>query len=233
MAKPTASESGRNIALAAPAMNSVGLKIARMHSIASNRGTGRLGRGVQRRAADGTAPHQVRVDVLDANRRLVHQDAHGQRQPAQSHDVDGLPGQPQGQHRAHQRKRNVDDDDQGAAPVPQKQQHHQARQHRAQRPFQRQTADGARDVGRLVELVADLHVGGQHALELRQVRLDQIDHRERGSGGALGDRDIDRAPAVDQRVAGHDVRAVHHLAHVPQEHRRETSRSESAPLPGP
>ena len=39
MAKPTASDSGRNIALAAPAMKSVGLNIARMQSIASNRGT--------------------------------------------------------------------------------------------------------------------------------------------------------------------------------------------------
>lgn len=39
MAKPTASDSGRNMALAAPAMKSVGLKIARTHSMASKRGT--------------------------------------------------------------------------------------------------------------------------------------------------------------------------------------------------
>jgi hypothetical protein len=36
--KPTASDSGRNIALAAPTMNNAGVNIARMHSIASKRG---------------------------------------------------------------------------------------------------------------------------------------------------------------------------------------------------
>ena len=39
MAKPTASESGKNMALAAPTMNSVGLNIARIHNIASSAGT--------------------------------------------------------------------------------------------------------------------------------------------------------------------------------------------------
>ena len=38
MENPTARESGRNIALAAPTMNSAGMNIARMHNIASNRG---------------------------------------------------------------------------------------------------------------------------------------------------------------------------------------------------
>ena len=37
--KPTAKDSGRNIARAAPDINSVGTNIARMHSMASNRGT--------------------------------------------------------------------------------------------------------------------------------------------------------------------------------------------------
>ena len=45
-------------------------------------------------------------------------------------------------------------------------QHHQAGQQRAQRAFQRQAADRARHVGRLVEFVAHLHVRRQHALEL-------------------------------------------------------------------
>ena len=38
MEKPTARESGRNIALAAPTMNSAGVNIARMQSIANSRG---------------------------------------------------------------------------------------------------------------------------------------------------------------------------------------------------
>ena len=51
MEKPTASESGRNMALAAPTMNSAGMNIARMQSIASNRGPAVSVRGVQRGAA--------------------------------------------------------------------------------------------------------------------------------------------------------------------------------------
>ena len=38
MEKPTASESGRNMALAAPTMNNAGVNIARMQSIANKRG---------------------------------------------------------------------------------------------------------------------------------------------------------------------------------------------------
>jgi hypothetical protein len=38
MENPTDSESGRNIALAAPTMNRAGVNIARMQSIANNRG---------------------------------------------------------------------------------------------------------------------------------------------------------------------------------------------------
>ena len=32
----------------------------------------------------------LRVDVLDLDRRLIHQHADRQRQPAERHDVDGL-----------------------------------------------------------------------------------------------------------------------------------------------
>ena len=104
MEKPTASESGRNIALAAPTMNRAGVNIARMQSIANNRGP----------AVSVVASSAARPSVLPRvrwtwmfsmrDRRLVHQNAHRQRQAAQRHDVDGLPGDPQRQHRAHQRE---------------------------------------------------------------------------------------------------------------------------------
>ena len=40
--------------------------------------------------ADFLALLQVALDVFDFHRGVVHQDAHGQRQAAQRHDVDGL-----------------------------------------------------------------------------------------------------------------------------------------------
>ena len=68
-------------------------------------------------------------------------------------------------HRREDRERNVQDHDERAAPVAQKQQHHQAGEHGAESAFDEQTPDGARHVGRLVELVTDLDVVRQHGLE--------------------------------------------------------------------
>ena len=45
---------------------------------------------------------ELRVDVLDLDGRLVDQDADRQGQAAQRHQVDRLPGQPQGDDRAQQ-----------------------------------------------------------------------------------------------------------------------------------
>src|SRR6185436_9141277 len=50
----------------------------------------------------------------------------------------------------------------------------QSRQQRAQRTLHRQSRDGARDVRRLVEFVAHLHVARHDALEFGQVCLDAI-----------------------------------------------------------
>ena len=156
IANPTASDSGTNKLRAAPCMKNDGMKTARMHSIASRSGHGGFGGRVERGARERFAARQVRVDVLDGDGRLVDEDADGQRQPAERHDVDRLPGDPQREQGRGDGERDVEHDDDGAAPVAQEQQHHQPRQHRAERPFRRQPADGAGDVRRLIELVADL-----------------------------------------------------------------------------
>ena len=46
---------------------------------------------VDHAASDRGAARQVRVDVLDCDGRLVHQNPHGERQAAERHDVDRLP----------------------------------------------------------------------------------------------------------------------------------------------
>ena len=100
IAKPTASDSGTNSACAAPCMKNDGMNTARMQSIASSRGTAvcwlprRTARATERRAL------HLRVDVLDLDGGFVDQDADRQRQPAERHQVDRLPGQPQGDHGA-------------------------------------------------------------------------------------------------------------------------------------
>ena len=54
------------------------------------------------------------MDVLDGYRRLIHQNADGQRQSAQRHHVDRLPAEPQGHQGCHQRQRDVQQDDECA-----------------------------------------------------------------------------------------------------------------------
>jgi len=57
-------------------------------------------------------------------------------------------------------------------------------QQSAQRTFEGQAIDRTQDVGRLVELVADVHVVGQYRLELREVRLDEAHDLQRRRIGA-------------------------------------------------
>ena len=86
------------------------------------------------------------MDVFNRHRRFIHQDANGERQPAERHDVDRLPGQPQPDQRREQRKWNCHHDNQCAPQVAQKEQHHQARQDCAERAFHSQPANRVLDV---------------------------------------------------------------------------------------
>ena len=162
---------------------------------------------------------KVRMDVFNANGRFVHQDAHRQGQAAQRHDVDALMRQRKRQHGPHERKRNVDHDNQGAPPIAQKQQNHHPSQQRAQGAFQRQSRNGARHVRRLIKLIADLHIAGDHALEFGKILFHQVHHRERRGVRPFGDGDINRAPPIHQRITSDDVGAIRHLTHVAQEYR--------------
>ena len=122
--------------------------------------------GFEHGARARDAGQHLGVDVLDLDRRFVHQHADRERQAAERHDVDGLAGGPQQDHGAEQRERNVQDHDQGAAPVAQEDQHHQAGEHRAEQAFGDQAANGVGDVGRLIELQAHVDVVGHHLLEI-------------------------------------------------------------------
>ena len=57
------------------------------------------------------------VDVLNLDSGFVDQDADGQRQAAQGHQVDRLPGEPHGHQRATQCDWDVKHDDDDAPPV--------------------------------------------------------------------------------------------------------------------
>ena len=133
MAKPTASDSGTKSDRDTPVMKNDGTNTATTDSIASSRGTTTSPLASSTAARDRRAARQVRVDVLDRDRRFVDEDADRQRQAAERHDVDRLTRAPERDDRRQQRERNRHDDDRRAAPVAQEQQHHQAGQQRAER----------------------------------------------------------------------------------------------------
>jgi hypothetical protein len=72
------------------------------------------------------------VNVFNRDRRHIHEDTHGKREAAQRHDIDRLPHQPKRQHRGKQRNRNVEHHDEGASPIAQEQQDHDAGENSAQ-----------------------------------------------------------------------------------------------------
>ena len=120
------------------------------------------------------AAPKMGMDVLDDDRRLVDQYADRQRQTAEGHQVDCLAGRPQRYRRRQDRQRDVHHHDQSASPIAQEQQHHQSREHRAEHALFGQTQDGARDEGRLIELVADFHARWQHRLEFWDFSLTRL-----------------------------------------------------------
>ena len=88
MAKTTASASGTNRNFATPVKKEHGHE----HDADGERGDqgrhGNLLRAVQNGVHGLLALRQVAIDVLDFDGGVVDQNAHGQRQPAQRHDVD-------------------------------------------------------------------------------------------------------------------------------------------------
>ena len=89
------------------------------------------------------ARQHLRVDVLDLDGGLVHQNADREREAAERHDVDGLPASAQSSTTAASSANGMfEHDDQRAAPVAQEDQDHQAGEHRAQQSFDDQAADG-------------------------------------------------------------------------------------------
>ena len=186
------------------------MKTASTQSIASSRGIAVC--WLPRRTARATercALHLV-VDVLDLDGGFIDQDADGQRQAAQGHQVDRLPGEPHRHQRAAECEGDVEDDDDDAPPVAEEEQHHQPGQDGAQGALGDQAPNGVGDRGRLVELETDLDVVGQDRLHAGQGLLDVVDDRERGGVGPLGHEDVDGASAVDQGIARGDVAGVLH-----------------------
>jgi hypothetical protein len=162
--------------------------------------------------------------LLDFFRRFIRcpsPNPPGDTREAAAHirQFDRLTRYPECGHRREDRERDVQHHDERAAPIPQKQEHHQAGEHDAERALEEQAPDGPRDVRGLIELVADLDVVRQNGLETRQVGFDGLDDRECGGIRSFGHGDVYGAASVHERVTGLNVGAVFDRADVAYEDR--------------
>jgi hypothetical protein len=98
-------------------------------------GHGDLLRAIENRPYSVFPLREVPLDIFDGYRGVVDEDADGESQPAERHDVDGLMERAQHHDRDQNRERYGDGDDQRAAPAAQEQQNHQRRQARGDQSF--------------------------------------------------------------------------------------------------
>ncbi len=80
------------------------------------------------------------------------------------------------------------------------------REESAEHSFNAHSPHRLRDVGRLIELEANLDVLRQRVLHLLHVSLHAIDHMQRRSVGPLGDQHVHGPLPIHQGVAGGNVR---------------------------
>ena len=159
-------------------------------------------RAVEDGRFDFFALFEMIINVLDRHRPVVDQNANGEREAAERHDVDGLakPGE-QGQ-REQDGKRNFDEDDDRRTPTAEEQQDHQADQRSGQNGFTDDPEDGGLHKDRLIAHRVQVETGGQALLNSRQQGLDAVDDGERRSRSGLENGHQHRARAVDS----HEIR---------------------------
>jgi hypothetical protein len=177
-------------------------------------GQGDLVGAVEDRGLDVLAVLEVPVDVLDRHRGVVDEDADGEREPAERHDVDGLAERRQAGDRGEDRQGDRDRDDEGAAPAAEKQQDQQAGERARDAGLADHAGDGRVHEDRLVAEGADVQVLGQGGPQRRQLLVDPVDDVDRRGIAGLQHVHQDGALAVDPDHVGLGWKAVAHVRHV-------------------
>ena len=135
-------------------------------------GDGDLRRAIEDGFDDGLALAHVAMNVFDFDGGVVDQDADGQRQAAERHDVDGFAQQVHDGERGEDGERDGDADDDGGAPASQEQQDHQAGEEGGDGGLFEYAVDGGAHEDGLIEQQLEIEGGGQRGADARQNLLD-------------------------------------------------------------
>ena len=234
IAKPTASDSGTNSAWAAPCMKNDGTNTARMQSMASSRGTAVSTLPWRTAGATDRVPSILRVNVLDFDRRFVDQNADRQGQAAQRHQVDRLAREPERDDRAADANGMLRTTTIALRQSRKKDQHHQPGRAARPEPLRSARLRTARvTVGDWSNSKLTLMSSGSTACIFGSASLTLRTTRQRRGVGPLGHQDVNRPPAVDERITGGDVAGVFDGRHVAQVDRRRLLRAAAGSCPGP
>ncbi len=140
---------------------------------------------VQNGRDDLLALGEIPVDVLELHRGVVDEDAHGEGQASQRHDVDRVAHRAQHDQGRQDGQRNRRRDDQRAPPTPEEQQDHQRGERSRERSLAHHAVDRSADEDGLIEELAHLEFRRQRGLNLRQDGLDALHDVERRGASAL------------------------------------------------
>ena len=215
-AKMIASASGRNRYPATPESWNSGSQTMQMHRGRYESRHHDLVGALDDAGLEIGAAFKVAVDVLDDDGGVVHQDADGECQAPQRHDVDGLAEPGQNEHGGQDRERDRGHHDQGRAPAAKEQQHDQAGEERCGDHFLHHVVHrGAHEAGCVVDR-DDGGSGRQSAQDFRKHLLDALYHRERRGVAVLEDLDQHGLLAMHQHLVDLRRRAAMHVGDVAQ-----------------
>ena len=129
-----------------------------MQSVETSAGTAICAAPSRMASCEVVALFEVALDVFDGDGGVVDEDADGEREAAEGHDVDGLADEAEHDDRGENRERNGDGDDDGGAPAAEEEQDHQAGERGGDDGFADDAVDGAADEDRLIADGLDLEL---------------------------------------------------------------------------
>src|SRR5580698_1637066 len=163
---------------------------------------------------DGFSHLNIAVDVFDLDRGVIDQNADGERQSAERHDVDGLAQRAQYQQRRQNGERNRDRDNQRAAPASQKDKDHDPGQAGGNDGLTHNAVNRAAHEDRLVGQGSDFQRRGELGLNVRQLRANAFCNVQRRSIAGLDDGQQRSSLAVDAHDIGLRRKAVAYMRHI-------------------
>ena len=150
----------------------------------------------------------IAVNVFDGDGGVVNQDADGEGEAAEGHDVDGFAEEAQDAQRGEDGEWNGNANDKSAAPTAEEEQNHEAGEAGGDKSFAFDTVDRGTHEDGLIAEGNDFEFGrngGEHA---REGGFDGIDDIERGGFAVASDGDENAAETVGADDVALDAKAI-------------------------